>query len=89
MDKTTEHQASRCIQIGLLCVQNNHEKRPDMEAVMEMLRSESHLPIPSFPAFFEGTLIVASLLYCLLLDVYILNYELKIKDCNRPHANTS
>ncbi|KAF3332965.1 Cysteine-rich receptor-like protein kinase 25 [Carex littledalei] len=54
-DKCPKDQVSRCIQIGLLCVQNNCQKRPSMEAVLEMLNSKTHLPTPSLPAFFKDS----------------------------------
>ncbi|XVF87654.1 hypothetical protein PTKIN_Ptkin18bG0137600 [Pterospermum kingtungense] len=43
----------RCIHIGLLCVQENVAKRPNMASVVLMLNSHSvTLPLPSEPAFF-------------------------------------
>ena len=43
----------RCIQIGLLCVQENVARRPTMASVLLMLNSYSiTLSIPSKPAFF-------------------------------------
>lgn len=43
----------RCIHIGLLCVQENVAKRPNMGSVVLMLNSYSvTLPLPSEPAFF-------------------------------------
>lgn len=42
---------SRCIHIGLLCVQQNPEDRPSMSTVVVMLSSESALPQPKEPAF--------------------------------------
>ncbi|XP_022723473.1 putative receptor-like protein kinase At4g00960 isoform X2 [Durio zibethinus] len=43
----------RCIQIGLLCVQENVADRPTMATVILMLNSFSiSLPVPSQPAFF-------------------------------------
>ncbi|XVE51182.1 hypothetical protein DITRI_Ditri02bG0018900 [Diplodiscus trichospermus] len=43
----------RCIHIGLLCVQENVAKRPNMALVVLMLNSNSStLPLPSEPAFF-------------------------------------
>ena len=41
----------RCIQIGLLCVQENAMDRPTMLAVILMLSSEIILPSPKQPAF--------------------------------------
>ncbi|GKB24050.1 cysteine-rich receptor-like protein kinase 15, partial [Tanacetum coccineum] len=43
----------RCLHIGLLCVQEDHNDRPTMASVVLMLSSFSlTLPIPSEPAFF-------------------------------------
>ncbi|XP_030533259.2 cysteine-rich receptor-like protein kinase 8 [Rhodamnia argentea] len=43
----------RCIHIGLLCVQDNMEDRPTMDAVILMLNSDSvSIPVPQRPAFF-------------------------------------
>ncbi|XP_021638374.2 cysteine-rich receptor-like protein kinase 5 [Hevea brasiliensis] len=41
----------RCIQIGLLCVQEDVLDRPTMSAVVLMLNSETTLPTPKQPAF--------------------------------------
>ena len=41
----------RCIQIGLLCVQEDAMDRPPMSAVLLMLSSETTLPSPKQPAF--------------------------------------
>ena len=41
----------RCIQIGLLCVQEDATDRPTMLAVLLMLSSETTLPSPKQPAF--------------------------------------
>ena len=45
------HEALRCIQIGLLCVQEEVMDRPTMSAVVLMLSSETALPSPKQPAF--------------------------------------
>ncbi|RDY00481.1 G-type lectin S-receptor-like serine/threonine-protein kinase, partial [Mucuna pruriens] len=42
----------RCIQIGLLCVQDRPEDRPDMSIVVLMLNGEKPLPRPREPAFY-------------------------------------
>ncbi|XP_042063968.1 G-type lectin S-receptor-like serine/threonine-protein kinase SD1-1 isoform X2 [Salvia splendens] len=48
-----EWQVRRCIQVGLLCVQNAAEERPMMPSVVLMLSSEDTvLPQPKRPAFF-------------------------------------
>ena len=42
----------RCIQVGLLCVQESARSRPSMPSVVSMLNSEIvDLPTPSKPAF--------------------------------------
>ncbi|KAF5190575.1 Cysteine rich receptor like kinase [Thalictrum thalictroides] len=46
----------RCIQIGLLCVQEDVARRPTMASVCSMLSSYSFtLPVPSVPSFFVDT----------------------------------
>ncbi|MFS7943483.1 putative protein kinase RLK-Pelle-DLSV family [Helianthus anomalus] len=42
----------RSIEVGLLCVQQNPEDRPDMSSVVRMLGSEGALQKPKQPAFF-------------------------------------
>lgn len=43
----------RCMHIGLLCVQDNMEDRPTMDAVILMLNGESiSIPFPQRPSFF-------------------------------------
>ncbi|KAJ4804312.1 cysteine-rich RECEPTOR-like kinase [Rhynchospora pubera] len=44
---------ARCFVIGLLCVQDDSKKRPDMELVLHMLCGDISLPTPSFPGFFQ------------------------------------
>ncbi|XP_034211674.1 G-type lectin S-receptor-like serine/threonine-protein kinase RKS1 isoform X1 [Prunus dulcis] len=41
----------RCIQVGLLCVQEDSEDQPTMSAVVFMLSGEASLPSPQQPAF--------------------------------------
>ncbi|PQM33304.1 uncharacterized protein Pyn_31292 [Prunus yedoensis var. nudiflora] len=41
----------RCIQVGLLCLQEDSEDRPTMSAVVFMLSGEASLPSPQQPAF--------------------------------------
>ncbi|XP_028788797.1 putative receptor-like protein kinase At4g00960 [Neltuma alba] len=50
------NEVNKCIQIGLLCVQENPEARPSMATVVSYLSNDSiHLPFPQEPAFFlEG-----------------------------------
>ena len=42
----------RCLHIGLLCVQQCSEDRPDMSSVVVMLTCDSDLPKPKQPAFY-------------------------------------
>ncbi|WCJ42963.1 receptor kinase 2 [Euphorbia peplus] len=44
-------EVSRCIQIGLLCVQEKAEDRPNMSNVVLMLNAQTSLPCPNPPAF--------------------------------------
>ena len=42
----------RCIQVGLLCVEDVPEDRPSMSMVVPMIEREiAHLPLPKQPAF--------------------------------------
>jgi hypothetical protein len=51
-DYSSNIEVIRCIQIGLLCVQNDSEARPTMVTVASYLSSNSiELPIPQEPAF--------------------------------------
>ncbi|KAF3951006.1 hypothetical protein CMV_023299 [Castanea mollissima] len=50
------HEVSRCIQIGLLCVQEHATDRPTMSTVVFMLGNDTPLPSPKRPAFIlKGT----------------------------------
>ncbi|KAI9186149.1 hypothetical protein LWI28_014189 [Acer negundo] len=42
----------QCIHVGLLCVQQGPEDRPNMSSVVVMLSSEGSLPQPKQPGFF-------------------------------------
>ncbi|KAI5410756.1 hypothetical protein KIW84_056051 [Lathyrus oleraceus] len=44
----------RFIHVGLLCVQQKPENRPDMSSVVFMLKGEKLLPKPSEPGFYAG-----------------------------------
>ncbi|CAL2253234.1 unnamed protein product [Prunus armeniaca] len=47
------HQLLRCLQVGLLCVEENAAVRPAMSDVISMLTNESmQLPLPTKPAFY-------------------------------------
>ncbi|XP_026408966.1 cysteine-rich receptor-like protein kinase 10 isoform X2 [Papaver somniferum] len=55
-DTCSRSEAVRCIQIGLLCVQENVADRPTMPMVLLMLSSYTvSLDLPSAPAFFAGS----------------------------------
>ncbi|KAJ0983255.1 hypothetical protein J5N97_011510 [Dioscorea zingiberensis] len=54
-DRWPRSEALRCIQIGLLCVQEDPARRPNMSMVVLMLNSYSvSLQVPSKPAFCVG-----------------------------------
>lgn len=49
------HEVLRCIHVGLLCVQEDPDKRPNMSTVVNMLNSFSFtLPSPSAPPIMRG-----------------------------------
>ncbi|KAI3710377.1 hypothetical protein L2E82_40157 [Cichorium intybus] len=51
--KYSENEVLRCIQIGLLCVEEQPEGRPTMSKVMLLLSSETvRMPRPKHPGFF-------------------------------------
>ncbi|XP_028807615.1 uncharacterized protein LOC114762316 [Neltuma alba] len=50
-----ESEVLRCIHIGLLCVQNHPDDRPNMASVVVMLSSEGDLPQPKEPGFLLET----------------------------------
>jgi hypothetical protein len=52
----SEAEILRCIQIGLLCVQERPDDRPDMSAAVLMLNGEKALPKPKEPAFYPHQL---------------------------------
>ncbi|KAJ9136291.1 hypothetical protein P3X46_033383 [Hevea brasiliensis] len=53
MDSYSKNEVIRCLQLGLLCVQENPAKRPTMGTIVLMLDSYSvALPMPQKPAFF-------------------------------------
>lgn len=54
-DSYSASEALRCIQVGLLCVQEHSEDRPTMSSVVLMLSSESAtMPHPKNPGFCLG-----------------------------------
>lgn len=51
-DSCTIHQVQKCIQIGLVCVENHAVDRPTIEDVLSMLKNETvTLPMPTNPSF--------------------------------------
>ncbi|KAK6917400.1 S-locus receptor kinase, C-terminal [Dillenia turbinata] len=50
-ESISAHEVSRCIQIGLLCVEEYAANRPTMLEVVFMLGNETTLPSPKQPAF--------------------------------------
>lgn len=51
-DSSSEKQVLRCIQVGMLCVQDLATYRPTMASVVLMLESETpNLPLPRQPTF--------------------------------------
>jgi len=51
-DMCTLSTVLRHIHVGLLCVQQRPEDRPNMSSVIQMFSSESLLPKPKQPGFF-------------------------------------
>lgn len=49
------NEVKRCINVGLLCVQDSASDRPSMTDVIFMLKNESQLPAPKQHAFFIET----------------------------------
>ncbi|PPD85452.1 hypothetical protein GOBAR_DD17609 [Gossypium barbadense] len=55
-DNYSRNEVIRCIQIGLLCVQEDPAERPTMATIAMMLNSYSvTLPVPNEPAFFRNS----------------------------------
>lgn len=50
-----EEEASRLLQIGLLCVQASAELRPSMSVVVKMLNKSSDIPMPTQPPFLNSS----------------------------------
>ncbi|XP_061336710.1 G-type lectin S-receptor-like serine/threonine-protein kinase At4g27290 [Gastrolobium bilobum] len=59
-DSVIEVEALRCIQIGLLCVQERQDDRPDMSSVVLMLNGERALPNPRQPGFYPHEVVSSS-----------------------------
>uniref|UniRef100_A0A803MUV4 non-specific serine/threonine protein kinase n=1 Tax=Chenopodium quinoa TaxID=63459 RepID=A0A803MUV4_CHEQI len=55
LDNHHQEEAMKCINVGLLCVQENPADRPTMSTVVTMIANEAYqLPKPNNPAFFIG-----------------------------------
>ncbi|KAK7262704.1 hypothetical protein RJT34_30280 [Clitoria ternatea] len=54
-ERSTPSEVMRCIQVGLLCVQQKPGDRPDMSSVVLMLNGDKLLPKPKVPAFYIET----------------------------------
>jgi hypothetical protein len=54
-DSCTLSNVLRQVHVGLLCVQQKPEDRPNMSSVVQMLSSESSLPKPRQPGFFTDS----------------------------------
>ncbi|KAJ4773063.1 cysteine-rich RECEPTOR-like kinase [Rhynchospora pubera] len=54
VDDCSEDEALRFTQIGLLCVQGDRQKRPDMKNVVNMLRGGAFLHEPSYPGYYPA-----------------------------------
>lgn len=50
-ETSCKYKIMRCLQIGLLCVQEDPTDRPTMSTVVFMLGNEVSLPSPKKPAF--------------------------------------
>ncbi|KAJ1687148.1 hypothetical protein LUZ63_018538 [Rhynchospora breviuscula] len=50
-EELSRDQIERCILIGLLCIQNDHNKRPGMKDVLQMLSTNILLRAPGLPGF--------------------------------------
>ncbi|CAL0303809.1 unnamed protein product [Lupinus luteus] len=59
-DSIIDVEALRCIQMGLLCVQERPDDRPDMSSVALMLNGERVLPNPKQPGFYPHQLAPSS-----------------------------
>ncbi|KAF3971177.1 hypothetical protein CMV_005199 [Castanea mollissima] len=51
-----EEEASRLLQIGLLCVQASAELRPSMPVVVKMLTHSQDIPLPTQPPFLNSSI---------------------------------
>ena len=51
IDSCCQIEVARCIQVGLLCIQETAKDRPNMSSVVFMLGNETQIPSPKQPAF--------------------------------------
>jgi len=51
-EQCTPSEVIRCVQVGLLCVQQRPQDRPNMSSVVLMLNGEKLLPKPKVPGFY-------------------------------------
>ncbi|XP_050221125.1 G-type lectin S-receptor-like serine/threonine-protein kinase SD1-1 isoform X2 [Mercurialis annua] len=59
-NSASEDQVCRCMNVGLLCVEQSPVDRPIMSDVLSMLKNEvQQLPMPKRPAFYIGEHVVA------------------------------
>ncbi|CAI8608545.1 unnamed protein product [Vicia faba] len=56
-DSVVMDEALKCIQIGLLCVQDRANDRPEMSSVVLMLNGERALPSPRKPGFYPHEIV--------------------------------
>lgn len=54
--EANEEEASRLLQIGLLCVQASAELRPSMPVVVKMLTHSQDIPLPTQPPFLNSSI---------------------------------
>ncbi|KDP33143.1 hypothetical protein JCGZ_13535 [Jatropha curcas] len=54
-DSASNDQVLRCINVALLCVEQDPYDRPTMPDVLSMLTNDVQLPMPKQPAFYVGT----------------------------------
>ena len=56
VESFSSSEAKRCIHVGLLCIQDYAENRPSISEVVSMLSSETELPQPKRPTFYDCVL---------------------------------
>ncbi|KAB5537530.1 hypothetical protein DKX38_015063 [Salix brachista] len=52
-DKNVKNDVKRAVHVALLCTQETSSLRPTMSKVLQMLKTEEHLPRPSNPPFID------------------------------------